>query len=418
MIWVALIGAGTLVTLSFYQLLFTLYFAYRFCSWRPISADWKECPKVEIWMSLRGSDPDLVDNICGLLAQNYPHYRLRIIVDSRDDSSWHTVQEAIKRSSSSLLSVSVLEDRRSTCSLKCSAMAQLAKDLADGTEIVVMADGDIVAHPEWLHQLIAPFTDSTIGVVTGNRWFMPRSATLGSMVRYLWNSAAMVPTFLFANSWGGSCAIRARIFRETDLREKWLRAAVEDAPLKSMIQPLGLRCHFVPGIMMINREDCSLQFAFQFIARMFTWSRLYEPGFIGTIIHALVSTGALLSCFCLAIAGLLLNEFRIFQIAFGGLLIYHLGNLPMCAMIEFSIRSAIRRSGQDPSGWLTPSKILTLLIAMPLLELLYPLTVWRAWTCRSVQWRGIEYELRGPYDIHLKNDVPLLANAGLNNQSI
>jgi hypothetical protein len=397
MSWIVWLSATVLFFLAFYQWLLAVLFSVLFRRWHPRPERVDRWPVVEVWMSLRGSDPELRQNLRGMLSQDYPDYQLRIVVDSEQDEAWTTVH-SVTQAGQQNCRVETLRDRRTTCSLKCSAMSQLADGLDKMTEVVVLADGDIVAHPSWLKHLVEPMVDEQVGVSTGNRWYMPPTARLGTMIRYLWNVGAMVPTFLFANVWGGSCALRADLFRTTDLSERWRKAAVEDAPLKTILSEKKLRCRFVPGIMMINREDCTLSFAIRFITRMFTWSRLYEPGFVGTIIHALVCSGAIAVCLIALPMSWMEPKIPV-TAAWIALVVYHLSLCLAAFHIESAVREAIRRNGTLIQEWVTGRKLLSAMIAGPILEMFYPWTVIRAWFQRRVMWRGIEYQLRGPYDV-------------------
>ena len=58
---------------------------------------------------------------------------------------------------------------------------QALRGLDESIDVVAMADGDLVAHPDWLRELVTPLVQhERVGVVTGNRWFnssaLPRSA--------------------------------------------------------------------------------------------------------------------------------------------------------------------------------------------------------------------------------------------------
>ena len=56
-----------------------------------------------------------------------------------------------------------------------------------------------------------------MGVASGNRWYMPAEATAGSLVRYLWNAAAVVQMYWYGIAWGGSLAFKTKLLREAGL---------------------------------------------------------------------------------------------------------------------------------------------------------------------------------------------------------
>jgi hypothetical protein len=89
------------------------------------------------------------------------------------------------------------------------------------------------------------------------------------------------------------------------------------------------------------------------------------------------------------------------------LVVYHLSLCLAAFHIESAVREAIRRNGTVIQEWVTWGKLLSTMIAGPILEILYPWTVIRAWFQRRVIWRGIEYQLRGPYDVVMSSYQPL-----------
>jgi hypothetical protein len=47
---------------------------------------------------------------------------------------------------------------------------------------------------------------------------------------------------------------------------------------------------------------------------------------------------------------------------------------------------------------------LQLLLAIPLTQIVYACATFSAKTARRVQWRGVTYELRSPFDVRLLDD--------------
>src|SRR5262249_33172047 len=58
---------------------------------RESSATVGELPPAAVILALRGADPSLVGCLTGLLRQDYPHYVVRIVIDSREDPAWNVV---------------------------------------------------------------------------------------------------------------------------------------------------------------------------------------------------------------------------------------------------------------------------------------------------------------------------------------
>src|ERR1043165_3087246 len=52
-------------------------------------------PRACVILCLRGTDPFLKDCLTGLLHQDYPAYRARIIIDSETDPAWDVVHQRL-----------------------------------------------------------------------------------------------------------------------------------------------------------------------------------------------------------------------------------------------------------------------------------------------------------------------------------
>ncbi len=259
---------------------------------RPVGGE-EALPRAAILLSLRGADPQLAQGLRCLLRQDYPDYELHVVVDRRDDPTWQIVQDAAADAGRVPTHVAELREPLPTCSRKCSALVQMVSELDESREVVVLTDADVLAHPLWLRQSAAPLSESGVGAAFGNRWFMPSHGHWGSLVRYLWNVAAVVPMWLCNIPWGGTLAIRAKLLHECGLAEKWARAVVEDVPVRLALAEHGLRVRFVPSLMMVNREDCTFRFSFDFVTRQLTWARLYHPNWPVVVVHAACTTAAL-----------------------------------------------------------------------------------------------------------------------------
>ncbi len=146
-------------------------------------------------------------------------------------------------------------------------LLRMVAGLDESREVVALIDSDVVPHSRWLRELVAPLRQPRVGAAFGNRWYMPRYGDWGSVVRYLWNAAAVVPMWLCSIPWAGTFAIRTKVLRDCGLLKKWSLVMAEDAPAKQALEDQGLRLRFVPSLMMVNREDCTLAFGLDFIKR-------------------------------------------------------------------------------------------------------------------------------------------------------
>src|SRR5438034_10951163 len=187
-------------------------------------------PPVVVILPVRGMDPGFDDNVRAILRQTYPKYRLVVVADDPVDSAADQVR-AISRETSRV-PVSVVVADPGDLPVKVNAVRSGLLHLTPTDEVVVFADSDIRPAPDWLRQLVQPLADSTVGVATGFRWYIPPWPTFWSLVRAEWNAVSANVLFDPRRSvaWGGSWAPRVDRLTRLRLRRPW-RGGVRDAPL-------------------------------------------------------------------------------------------------------------------------------------------------------------------------------------------
>ena len=274
-LWVLTLSV-VLVVLALYQLTLAIVFFVHTPRQRTLDGG-DRAPQAAILLALRGADPDLAHGLKRLMQQDYPNYELRIVVDSETDPAWDVVRRSIEETHASNVRVSPLRERPAQCSLHCASLVQLAGELDESTELFALADGDIVAHASWLRELVTPILQGQADATSGNRWYAPPRGRFGSILRYVWNAAAVIAMFSYGIPWGGTFAGRTGDLHRSGLIDKWKKALAVDAPIHDCWRRLGLRIRFVPSLMMVNREECNFAGAFAFLSRQLTWSRLYQP---------------------------------------------------------------------------------------------------------------------------------------------
>src|SRR5262249_11860805 len=148
--------------------------------------------------------------------------------------------------------------RRSTCSLKCSALVQAVSELDQDHEVVAFIDADVIPHRTWLRELVAPLDQPGVGATTGNRWYAPGRRLWGSATRSAWSAAAIVQLYLFDIAWGGSMAIRTSTIRQARLIDRWAVSFNDDLLVGDVVREARLKLTFVPSLLMVNREEVAL----------------------------------------------------------------------------------------------------------------------------------------------------------------
>src|SRR5262249_18698020 len=141
-------------------------------------------------------------------------------------------------------------------------------------EVVALIDADVVPGRDWLRVLVAPLANPRVGATTGIRWYAPPQASWGNLVRYFWNAAACTQMYAFHIPWGGSLAFHARVFRDSDLLERWAHTFGEDTSAYGVLRSCNLELRMVPAATMVNPENTDLRGCGTFIRRQLFSARM------------------------------------------------------------------------------------------------------------------------------------------------
>jgi cellulose synthase/poly-beta-1,6-N-acetylglucosamine synthase-like glycosyltransferase len=363
-----------------------------------------EAPPAAVILCLRGTDPFLERCLRGLLDQDYPDYGVRIIVDGPHDPAHQTLREVLGRTSTNRVRIENLGERYPTCSLKCSALYQAISNLEPRFEIVAQIDADTVPHRTWLRELVTALKPADVGAATGNRWYMPSVQSFGALVRYVWNAGAVTQMLHHRIAWGGTMATKASVFRDSDLLIRWRQAFCEDAIMRSALEELGLRQVFVPGLIMVNRENISVSGFFRWIKRQMLNVRLYHASWRPILMHCALSTIAPLAAALLLLLGnsgsdtgqsALLWSLNCFGIS------YFLCLLPLIG----AVREIVGERG-EPTVWISLHGVLKMFLAFPLTPIVYAAATLAAAFARQSEWRGIRYKIDGPWEVRMEEYRP------------
>ena len=370
---------------------------------RLIAAD-EACPSALIVLCLRGADPFLRRCLLGLLTQDYPRFKILIVVDHRDDPAWRQAEEIAGPALGTRVEMQELRERPETCSLKNAALMQAYRGLPAEVDVVATIDADCTPHPTWLRELVEPLGDPRVGATTGNRWYMPDSADWGGLVRYLWNAAAVVPMFWHKIAWGGSLAVRASFVRSSDYVERMSRTLCEDTMLADVLRRAGLKLRFVPSLIMVNRESCDLGGYFRFCRRQMLIVRYHKDVWLiwG---HGLVSSAYFIAAALTCLGGACRGYGAALAPAVVAFAAYLASMFGLLAPMEQAVRRIVRSRG-EPVDWLSPDKLLRLPAALLLTQTVYGAIAWSLPLAKRVDWRGIRYTFVGRNALRRENYEP------------
>jgi Glycosyl transferase family 21 len=379
-------------------------------------------PKATVILCMRGADPFLPDCLQGLMAQDYPDYQLRIVIDSPEDPAWDvvekTLQNPLQNQMATPVKISPLEQRRSTCCLKCSSLIQAVSDLDEDCAVVAILDADVVPHRSYLRELVAPLADPKIGVASGNRWYFPFGGQWGSVVRYVFNTPAVMQMTAYKMPFGGALAFKADILRHSPLLERWGHSLTDTPVLAGVFREQGLGVAFVPSLMMGNLEGCKLPNFVRWMKRQLLMVRLYHPPakWWAIIAHGTVISLIPALSFGLLLTSALTGQWDVFGVIASGLVVYIIGSLSIILVLERYVRKVLKTPDGKPVAPFSFATLLQIMVAIPLMQFIYPIALYSVMLMRNVNWRGVRYEVHGPWDIRLVDyqpyqPVPRLADA-------
>src|SRR5438034_6153952 len=185
-------------------------------------------PPVVVILPVRGLDEGFDDNVRAILSQAYPRFHILVVADDPAEPAAaraHDLAREFPR-----IPVTLILSEPAPVPGKVNALRSALSHVSSEDEVVVFADSDIRPPTDWLRQLVQPLADSTVGVATGFRWYLPPRPTFWSLVRAEWN--AVSANVLFdprrAFAWGGSCAVRRDHLPVLRLEDRWREVLSDD----------------------------------------------------------------------------------------------------------------------------------------------------------------------------------------------
>ncbi|MEI8374777.1 MAG: glycosyltransferase family 2 protein [Planctomycetota bacterium] len=363
-----------------------------------------ECPRAAVILCVRGLDPFLPACLTGLFRQDYPDYDVWIVVDSTRDAAWPVVNKLAQQSDKHDIHVLPLTERLATCTRKLASILQAISHIDDTHEIVALLDSDTIPHAAWLRELASPLKDPQVGVSSGNRWYMPAAPTAGSLVRYLWNVAAVVQMYWYDIGWGGSLAIKTKFLRQSDLRQRLANGFSDDTTICRCAHAHGYRIAFSPPLVMVNRESCSLKGVFGFLERQLLAVRLHNSWWWAVVGHGVATTTMLgLSCL-LGLIAVATDHWSAAAWIGTALATYWASMIVLIIPLEWCARRIVRERGEAITGfgawgWLR------IAMAVPLTQLVHFAALVVAIFARTHRWRGVLYQFCGPTPVRVIEDT-------------
>jgi hypothetical protein len=190
------------------------------------------------------------------------------------------------------------------------------------------------------------------------------------------------------------------VLRQSDLLDRWAHAFCEDTMLYGVLRRLGYRVAFVPSLMMVNREGCSLPGFCRWVRRQLLTVRLYHPAWSMIVWHGVAVAATQLMG--IASLGTALGMGRGLPAAWlaAGMVLYWGTMAALLVALEAGIRHVLAARG-EPTSQPKTSEFPRVIAAMLLTQAVYPVMLLSALVLRTVDWRGIRYRVEGPEEIHM-----------------
>ena len=359
-----------------------------------------DAPTAVVVLCLRGGDPFLEKCIDGLVSQDYPRFRVCFLVDSECDPAIAILKSTLSKHAFKNYEIQTLKNPLTTCSLKCSSLIQAIEGLDASVAFVALLDADTVPHRTWLRELATALVPADVGAATGNRWYMPELLSTGAMVRYLWNAAAVVQMYFYQIAWGGTLAIKVDSIRRAGLLERWRKSLCEDTMLRKQLATIGQHVSFVPSLMMVNREVCTLGAFVEWVQRQLLVARLYHPLWIAVVGHGLSTAVLLIWGWVVAIQCWIVGEWPAGCVLAMSLIGYRAGMLFMAPWMESAVAGVVGQRG-EATQWQAGLTWRRLAWLVFITQWVYTWALIRCLFIRGVSWRGIHYRIQGPWKIQM-----------------
>ena len=347
-------------------------------------------PRVAVLCPCKGIEPGLERNLISLTEFERQTYEIFFILASDKDPARSIIDRAVK--SSRVKTHLVIAGKPMGCGEKVNNLRVAVEQLPKEFEVLVFTDSDGRPGRNWLHHMVAPLGNPTVGATTTMRWFIPNQINMPTALLAAWN--APVVTMLSEKGknfcWGGGTAIRRNIFEQSGVMDAWRNSISDDYSLTRALERIGASIRFIPDCLTLSYVETDLEGLMEFTNRQVLITRVYAEK-----IWRAAALTHLLYCLTLVTGALLiLGEFLAQRPAF------HIATLTFLPVLLSSIRGALRLIGVTetlPSArsQITGQAWIYVLLTV-FVPFLYVANFANSLVTRRMRWRGVTYELIGP----------------------
>jgi ceramide glucosyltransferase len=331
-------------------------------------------PAVTVLKPLCGAEPGLYENLRSFCQQDYPEFQIVFGVSDPDDPALRVVEHLLAEFPKLPIDL-VIDPRQHGGNRKVSSLINMLGRARH--DVLLIADSDAFAGPDYLSTVTAPLLDRKVGLVTclyhgeptGPIW-----SRLGAMYVNEWYMPSVLLARLFGHQ-GYASGQTLCMRRETLQGIGGLRAIADhladDYRLGELIRDLGLRIVLSPYVLRAEHHEPSLDLLVQHELRWMRTLRILRPRSFSLIFFGFSLPLAVLGVLLCAVEG---SPSRLAWMLF-----------EVTVVARFALHFAHRLRGKRPlmaDFWLLPAR-----------DLLLCWVWWRTFFTSRITWRGSEFDV-------------------------
>ncbi|WP_010587980.1 glycosyltransferase [Schlesneria paludicola] len=346
-------------------------------------------PAARVILCLRGADPFLDRCLRGLVNQDYPEYKVLIVVDSPTDSAVPQVESLLREYGADCAEMIVRDRILPRCSRRASSLFCGLNQVPTEVQVVVMCDADAIPHRTWLRELVTPLAEPLTVATSGNRWYAPLSLTMGGLCRYYWNALAFRAMHQYQIPWCGSLAMRGDLFRDPQFLDCLQHAFSEDTALAGYLMNKAQQAKPIVSLIVLNEETIGLKNFWGFLVRQMLAARLNHPHWPTIFVEAM----AILVVMWILLPLSIMEGTSSLAWWCAGAVIYDGIVLATIGHFEWLVRRHLWQSRDQRVSPIDWKRFCLAPIGLSLTGFIYPLAVLSAVSATRHEWRGIVYRI-------------------------
>jgi cellulose synthase/poly-beta-1,6-N-acetylglucosamine synthase-like glycosyltransferase len=260
-------------------------------------------PAAHVFVCIKGKLPDLAESVRALEEQDYRgSYRVTYIVE-QDDPAHEAIERLVAKSARmDVKTVGPVTSSGFRCAQKNFNLLhgiEHAESLGRPLEIYAFCDGDLVVTRTWLREMVHPIAAGESEGSTSFHFVEAQGrSVLGALhgMAETWQSLAAL--LCRGAAWGGSMAIRRRVFHQVRLADVWRETVVDDMTMSKVIKAQRVRVAAVPQFLVTSKSVITSYRGFvRWLGRQFFFVKIYSPFW-----YVMMGAQMLLNCITLTFA--------------------------------------------------------------------------------------------------------------------